>query len=399
MFLNSSDTAIGQIRAASVTFAESCRENAEDIGDLIGTGYVARDMMQIVDALNEDGLLHYWGFSYGTALGSTVAALFPGRMGRVVLDGVLNPHDYFTGRDVSQVTASDRSFEGFCSGCVANPSACRLAEVASNNADGLCNTVYELLYKLKYDPFVTGSSISDIIDYTVLKGAIQTALLNPLTWPGLALGLYGLLTENVTEARTLFSLTVSDPTVFPDIGQEAGYGIRLSDVVPETRNATSLQAVLDEFYATSRLLGDSYARPALTYGSWPFKGKGRYRGDFNHIKTETPILFVGSDLDPVTPLANAQNASAGFEGSVVLQHEGYGVSHLLHTRSFPMIHIVYSMSEFLAKKLCSIHHPLSHRCAPPEPSVPISSTVRYPLQARNARRYSICFPTTLLMKL
>lgn len=33
--------------------------------------------------------------SYGTALGATLAAMFPDRMNRVVLDGVLNPHEYY----------------------------------------------------------------------------------------------------------------------------------------------------------------------------------------------------------------------------------------------------------------------------------------------------------------
>lgn len=95
--------------------AARCYETAGDIGELIGTGFVARDMMQIVDALGEDGLLRYYGtlksalgmarviltcvgFSYGTALGATVAAMFPDRMDKVVLDGVLNIDQYYSGR-------------------------------------------------------------------------------------------------------------------------------------------------------------------------------------------------------------------------------------------------------------------------------------------------------------
>lgn len=35
------------------------------------------------------------GFSYGTALGSTVAAMFPDRVDKLILDGVMNPHQYF----------------------------------------------------------------------------------------------------------------------------------------------------------------------------------------------------------------------------------------------------------------------------------------------------------------
>ncbi|KAL8869399.1 MAG: hypothetical protein Q9198_007898, partial [Flavoplaca austrocitrina] len=112
-YLNSSDIALGEIRATGTALANAYELNAKDTASLIGTGYVARDMIQIVDALNEGGLLNTWGFSYGSALGMTVAAMFPNRMGRVVLDGVVNPLDYFSGRDVSLVTATDVSFEGF----------------------------------------------------------------------------------------------------------------------------------------------------------------------------------------------------------------------------------------------------------------------------------------------
>lgn len=38
------------------------------------------------------------GFSYGTALGTTVAAMFPDRMDKIVLDGNLNPSEYWSGR-------------------------------------------------------------------------------------------------------------------------------------------------------------------------------------------------------------------------------------------------------------------------------------------------------------
>ncbi len=41
--------------------------------------------------------IQYLGFSYGTALGNTFASMFPGRVGRMVLDGVVDPYDY-TGR-------------------------------------------------------------------------------------------------------------------------------------------------------------------------------------------------------------------------------------------------------------------------------------------------------------
>ncbi|KAM7218620.1 hypothetical protein V8F06_005939 [Rhypophila decipiens] len=78
-------------------YATMCWNGNTDkrVGELIGTTFVARDMMNIVDALGEDGMLTYWGFSYGSLLGATVAAMFPERIHRVILDGVVNVFGYY----------------------------------------------------------------------------------------------------------------------------------------------------------------------------------------------------------------------------------------------------------------------------------------------------------------
>lgn len=88
---DSSNTAPGQVWAESTIFGEECRKAQNATGDLIGTAFTVRDMFQIVDALQEDGLLRYWGVSYGTVLGATAAAIFPERVDKVILDGVVNP--------------------------------------------------------------------------------------------------------------------------------------------------------------------------------------------------------------------------------------------------------------------------------------------------------------------
>ena len=40
------------------------------------------------------------GFSYGTVLGATTAAMFPEKIDKMVLDGVVNSHQWYGGRSV-----------------------------------------------------------------------------------------------------------------------------------------------------------------------------------------------------------------------------------------------------------------------------------------------------------
>lgn len=119
--------------------ARRCQESEELLGEeilaYVGTANVARDMVEMIDRIDQlrssdfpepqgdggetretapreelrkrhahDGRqkgqeprLQYIGFSYGTALGNYFASMFPGRVGRLVLDGVLNIHDYAKG--------------------------------------------------------------------------------------------------------------------------------------------------------------------------------------------------------------------------------------------------------------------------------------------------------------
>ena len=70
---------------------EAMIKGCQETGDLdmmrsSSTAFLARDMARLLDALGQEKL-NYWGFSYGTAVGQIFAAIFPDRVGRMVLDG------------------------------------------------------------------------------------------------------------------------------------------------------------------------------------------------------------------------------------------------------------------------------------------------------------------------
>ena len=58
---DSTDVALGDLWAGADVLTNICGEARADIGSLVGTAFVARDMMRVVDALDEDGLLRFWG--------------------------------------------------------------------------------------------------------------------------------------------------------------------------------------------------------------------------------------------------------------------------------------------------------------------------------------------------
>lgn len=104
------------------------KDHRDQIAEYVGTASVARDMIEMLDRIeelrqrqtittpghpdsSEDRIelrkraentedinrLQYIGFSYGTVLGNYFASLFPGRVGRMVLDGTSDSVDYATG--------------------------------------------------------------------------------------------------------------------------------------------------------------------------------------------------------------------------------------------------------------------------------------------------------------
>ncbi|KAK5708623.1 hypothetical protein LTR17_020513 [Elasticomyces elasticus] len=325
--LNASDTAVGAVWAASGALAELCYENAGEVGRLIGTVAVARDIMQIVDALGEDGLLRYYGFSYGTTLGATVAAMFPDRMDKLLFDGVVNPTEYWAGPTYQAILDTDATLSAFFAGCIESPSLCPLAQI-SDSAIELEHRLASLLQTLKYSPLVLGPNNPDnIVTYAAVKAAIVGAMYFPSTWSSLSYQLFALLTANATAYATAPAPPDPfPPSLFPNLsGPEVQDGIACADRALRSENLTDLLPVLARFEDESWIRGDGdIAIATLHCARWKLTSAERFTGDFEDIRTKNPVLIVGNTIDPATPLAGAKNLSEGFKGSVLLQNDGVG---------------------------------------------------------------------------
>ncbi|KAI0100677.1 TAP-like protein-domain-containing protein [Nemania sp. FL0031] len=324
---NTSDVARGSIWAAGKNYADACAEypEAQERAPLINTAFTARDAMQIVDAVEEDKLLRYWGLSYGTDIGATLAALFPDRVEKILIDGVFSPIQYFYDRTDSEGFASaDDTFSEFFRQCVSTPEVCTLARNHPNTtAKQLESAAYDLIEELKYRPIAHRGVI---LGYQELKIAIRFALYTPYTWLSLDSILNAFLAEPRNE--TLAGDTLNE-FLFDEGGSlvpanDAGIGIECVDKAPRSNSFDVIDAAFDQAQAASRLLGDSLFALIAGCAQWTLEPRERYIGGFSIVKPRKPLFVIGNTYDSATSIKSARNISETIEGSVLLEHGGFG---------------------------------------------------------------------------
>lgn len=299
--------------------AETCYQQANQTGQLISSAFVARDMMRIVDALGEDGLLRYYGWSYGTALGSIVSAMFPDRVERVLLDGNLNPHTYQTGDYGNFLVDTDEVFSGFLQGCVDNKQSCDLAQYTNANTTGdILDVLNQALLPLATNA-TTG--VEAFLTFVAVQGFIFSDLYFPATWPTLASTITSVLNGSAA-SLTPTSPASSSPTVEPwDLSANSVLGIRGADATLRTDSEEEYLPIVK--YGSTVSNFDTQYTSLWVSARWKIAAKEQYTGNFS-VTTKHPIMYINGKFDPVTPLINAYNGSQSFVGSAVLPHGGYG---------------------------------------------------------------------------
>jgi pimeloyl-ACP methyl ester carboxylesterase len=104
------------------------------IGQHMSTAIVVKDAISVLDAyalssysngVSNPKDFNFWGFSYGTVIGQTFAMMYPNRVGRFVLDGIVDAEDYYAGQGLKNVHLADRAFSTFFAYCnKAGPNVC-----------------------------------------------------------------------------------------------------------------------------------------------------------------------------------------------------------------------------------------------------------------------------------
>jgi pimeloyl-ACP methyl ester carboxylesterase len=261
--------------------------------------------------------------SYGSLLGATAAAMFPNRMDRILLDGIVHAPNYYhhQGVDIDQLLGADAAAREILAQCIlAGPSKCALASLNATTAADLETALLTTAAHYDATPFAPAGTV--ISGRTVLE-ILYTAAKYPGDIANAITHLANLVTgTNLTQAAAYHTAVMGGLAMAQD---DALYGIKCGDTFPR---ADGVEGVVDDYehmLGTSKLFG-ALASIVTSCAEWPWKAKERYGGPWEGIKTRAPVLFVGNTWDPATAMENAFVMREAFEGAVVLEQRGFGVS-------------------------------------------------------------------------
>jgi pimeloyl-ACP methyl ester carboxylesterase len=96
----------------SKAYSDACEADGGALLDHMTTVEAALDVESIRQALGAQRL-NYYGFSYGTYLGQVYATMFPGRLGRVIFDGNVDPTRVWYRSNLDQDVAFDRGIKAY----------------------------------------------------------------------------------------------------------------------------------------------------------------------------------------------------------------------------------------------------------------------------------------------
>ena len=266
----------------------------------------------------EEKLL-YWGLSYGTVLAANFATMQPHRVKRAIIDGVADAEDFARGEWLTNLQDTDQIVVKFGEYCeAAGPEKCALytdggGRAISNKFEDTVNS----LYNNPIGVAATGSMAPDLITYSDIMWVIRQALYGPVQFfPNLARLLDELSHRNGTsmavakQSQQQISIPTKEclnaPPYAPQCrtpGPETQAAILCTDADFRTygMSKADYKAYADELRQQSRWYGDSWAHIRLSCLGYNIKPKWRVPGPFSG-QTSMPMLLLGSQLDPVTPL-------------------------------------------------------------------------------------------------
>jgi len=301
--------------AVFTAMAQACRRPTASNAPFIDTVNTARDMDRIRQGLGL-ATISFYGLSYGTALGSVYADLFPRRVQTMVLDGAVDVNASLVQQATQEAPAAELSLHHLLATCAADPN-CPLGPDPQSYFRSLVSS-------LAHRPLpAPGGS-----PYPVTVGDLDTATLFALSVPGFTAGFYAALVAahdgDGAPLRNQALLFDTDVDGAPLV--DALWAITCNDAAqhPDPATAGTLARSLADRYPLIGAYAVTYTMGGCV--SWP--SPRQPVSDLHPVGTP-PILFIGNTGDPNTPLVNAQHLARLFPNGSMVTWRGWGHTWLL----------------------------------------------------------------------
>ena len=297
-----------------------CAEKTEHLTNY-STLNSARDL-DLLRAVLGDEKLNFLGKSYGTYLGTLYAELFPENVGRLVLDGAVDPNSDNRETTLGQAIGFESALDSFISDCLKSRTCALTGDLQSARIQ-----VIELLTQTAIRPLKSKSG-REVTEGLVLLGIASALYDSGSDWPVL---------RDAFKESTLGSgesfLTLADQ--YAGRQENGSYQSNENDAlqVISCLDQNKLETVsvfkkgVAEFSEKAPIFGPYLAYAGLACRYLPNLGSVE-QIEIKSINTK-PILVVGTTRDPATPYKWSQSLAKIFSSALLITldgdgHTGYG---------------------------------------------------------------------------
>lgn len=259
--------------------------------------------------------LNFYGFSYGTYLGAAYATLYPSKVGRFILDGVVDPTRYWYRANLDQSIAFDKNLNRFFGWVAKRNGTYRLGTKASTIRAGY----NALLKKLDRTPSAGGK-----LGPSELADGLLGVTYGVYDWPGAA-SAYSRL-KRFNQGYPMYS-RYANSTLGADA--ENNYAVYLAVQCTDQRSPGWTQFVSDtqKVHRTRPYAAWNNTWYNMPCRTWPAAAHGRVSMNGSALKAlGTKILLINETYDAATPYSGALNLRGLFPTASLIQGVG-GTTH------------------------------------------------------------------------
>lgn len=310
-----SDAWIDAALESSAKLGAACAEASGELLAHVSTAETVQDL-EMLRQIVGDPKLNYLGFSYGTYIGARYADAYPEQVGRLVLDGAMEPGATMADVVREQTLGFEQALRAYVTDCLQRRS-CPL----TGDVDSAMAQIGSLLDRIDEAP-LRGSD-GRVLSSGVALTAIITPLYSQEMW-GYLDQLFTTLSGNDAD----FALVLADMYYDREEGEyltnstEAFSAINCLDYPAAELDRERMRADAAELAELAPTIGRFQGYGDISCASWPVDGPAE-RGGVTGAGAD-PILVVGTTGDPATPYGWAESLAEQLESGTLVTYVGEG---------------------------------------------------------------------------